>query len=257
MKNNVTKLSQKTMTKLLGEAYRKSLLQQMKGEIATEIRDYAKYVTDSQILQRMSGYENDSKSGWGFPQLNILCCFKDDGSFEKKFFEFRVVNHFLKDQDGDSAADVVACILWLWKCSDKSIASFNYEKIDAELVKIDKEIAEKQAKEQKINDVGKRICDIVKPIIDSTEGKPFNEVSEKTKAAVERMLEEFKKNGEIAKSVVSLDRNTEESKANGEFFLDIGYKLVASDEYTILACHVDPRKNGKAVKESNMTDVLA
>lgn len=249
MRSNVPKLSQKTMTKLLGSSYRKNLLQLIDKKNAAEIRDYAKYVTDGQILQRMAGYENDSKSGWGFPQLNILSCFKKDGSFEKKFFEFKAVNHFLKEKDGDAAAEVVACILWLWKCSDSSIASFDYEKIDAELVKIDREIAEKQAREQKISDTGKRICDIIRPTVDAAEGKPYDEVADKTKVAVERMLDEFVKSEDICKYVVSLDRNNDASKARGELFLDIGYKLEEGAEFTVLACHVNPKKADEQKEE--------
>ena len=53
----------------------------------------------------------------------------------------------MKDYDGSSAIDVVKCILILWSKEDKSIKSFDYEVIDKELVRLDKEIEEKKKKD--------------------------------------------------------------------------------------------------------------
>ena len=72
---------------------------------------------------------------------------KNDGEVEKRFFEFNIINHFLKDYDGSSAIDVVKCILILCSKEDKSIKSFDYEVIDKELVRIDKESEEKKKKD--------------------------------------------------------------------------------------------------------------
>lgn len=240
MKNNTVALSKKNLTRLLNPAFRKKILASYKKDIFL-IDDYAKYVVDSQIIQRMKGLENDAKAGWGFPQLNMLCCVKKDGTIEKKLFEFNSVNHFLKDQDGDTAADVVKCILVLWLQSDKkNIESFDYEKIDAELVRLDKEIAEKKAKDQKIEETSRRIKSLVKPIIDKTLYESYNEVAEATKKKVEKVLDEFVKAKQLFKAVVSLDRNTPESIAANHFFLDVGFKLEEKDDFSILVCHVGP-----------------
>lgn len=245
MKNNINTLNKKTITKLLNPAFRKKILDSYKKDTYL-INDYARYVCDSQILQRMKGYENDSKSGWGFPQLNILCCIRKNDEIDKRFFEFNVVNHFLKDHDGDSAIEVIKCMLILWMNTEKtSIKNFDYEKIDAELARLDKEIADKQAKEQKINDTGKRIHDIMKPIVDSALYESYDSAANTVKEKVEKLLERFKNAGDICKYIVSLDRNTEQTIAANHFFLDIGFKLEENDEFTILVCHVKPTENEK------------
>ena len=252
MKNNNAALSKKNLTKLLNPAFRKKILDSYKKDTFL-INDYARYVVDSQIIQRMKGLESDAKAGWGFPQLNMLCCIKKDGTIEKKLFEFNSVNHFLKDEDGDTAVDVVKCILILWLQADKKcIESFDYEKIDAELVRLDKEIAEKKVKDQKIEETSKRIKSLVKPIIDKTLYEKYDEVAEETKKKVEKVLDEFVKAKQLAKAVVSLDRNTTESIAADHFFLDIGFKLEEKDDFSILVCHAGPsaeEKKDEAQKE--------
>lgn len=249
MKNETNLLNKKTLTKLLNADFRKGILDSYRKDTFL-INDYARYVVDSQILQRMKGYENDPKAGWGFPQLNILCCIREDGSIDKKFFEFKTVNHFLKEQDGDSAVEVVKCILILWaRAEKKTLKSFDYEKIDAELVRLDKEIADKQAKEQKINETGKRIHDIVRPVVDQALKESFDVAAPRTKERVEKILEQFKEAGDICKHVVSLDRNDEASIKRGEFHMDIGYKLEENDDFTILVCDVRPPKEDETKKE--------
>lgn len=248
MKNQII-LNKKTFTKLLNASFRQKILDSYKKD-THGIVDYAKYVVDSQIIQRMQGYENDAKAGWGFPQLNILCCIRKNGTIDKKFFEFNSVNHFLKDKDGDTAVDVVKCILILWLRNEKStIESFDYEKIDAELVRIDKEIADKKAKDEKINATGSRIKDIVKPVIESARGKEYSVISEDTKNKVEKLLEEFKKAGQIVQYVVSLDRNIKQSIEKHIFFIDIGFKIEEADDYTILACNIIPEQLNKNEQE--------
>ena len=248
MKKETITLNKKTLTKLLNTSFRKNILSSYTKDKYL-INDYARYVVDSQILQRMNGYENDAKSGWGFPQLNILCCIKKDGNIEKKFFEFKTINHFLKEKDGDSAVEVVKCILLLWKKSDPEILNFDYEKIDAELVKLDKEIADKQAKEQKINETGKRIHDIVRPVVDKVLYENYETIAPLTKERVEKILEQFKEAGDICKYVVSLDRNDEASIERNEFHMDIGFKLEEKDDFTILVCDVRPGKGDEEKKE--------
>ena len=158
-KTSTPKLSAKTMTKLLGEDFRKSILRKaISKPFFNEIHAYARYLVDTQILQRVSGHEDDAKSNWGFPALGLVCAFQKDGTFLKKLMELKVLNHFLKDKDGDSAVEVAVCILVLWKQEDPSIASFDVKKIEAALVDLDKEllaqeaahkVAEEKAKAQK------------------------------------------------------------------------------------------------------------
>ena len=157
MKTDLPKLNQKTLTKLINSKYRKSLLSKLNLKKTFGLSEYAKYVVDSSIMQKIPEYEDNAKSGWGFPQLNIICSIKKDGTIEKKLFEFKSINHFLKDKDGDSAVEVVECILALWANEDKSIVSYDYEKIDAELVKLDEQAKELAKKDEVKNEIGKKI----------------------------------------------------------------------------------------------------
>jgi len=75
--------------------------------------------------------------------LNIICAVKDNGVIDKKFLEFKTINHFLKDKDGDAAVEVMKCILILWAEEDKKVASFDVNLIGDELKKLDEE-AKKQ-----------------------------------------------------------------------------------------------------------------
>lgn len=72
---------------------------------------------------------------------------KADGSVDKKFLEFKTINHFLKDKDGDAAVEVMKCILVLWASEDKSVSSFDVETISNELKKLDEE-AKQHLKQQ-------------------------------------------------------------------------------------------------------------
>lgn len=65
---------------------------------------------------------------------------KADGSVDKKFLEFKTINHFLRDNDGDAAVEVMKCILVLWSSEDKSVSSFDVEAISNELKKLDEEV---------------------------------------------------------------------------------------------------------------------
>lgn len=151
MKSNVPALSKKAMTKLLDREFRKKIILSYCSKDPYHVFPYAKYLCDAQILQRMQGYENDARSSWGFPQLNVICCVKKDGKVEKRLFEFSTVNHFLKDKDGDSALEVLSCILIMWLNAEKNdIVSFDYEKIDADLARLDEELRQKQLKDAAI-----------------------------------------------------------------------------------------------------------
>lgn len=49
-----SKLSKKTMTRLLNAQYRKSILRDAKSAAEKQIEEYAKFVVNGQISQRMS-----------------------------------------------------------------------------------------------------------------------------------------------------------------------------------------------------------
>lgn len=67
MKNSIPALSKKSMTKLLDSGFRKKILLSYSKKDPYGVFPYAKYLCDTQILQKMQGYDNDAKSGWGFP----------------------------------------------------------------------------------------------------------------------------------------------------------------------------------------------
>lgn len=157
----MTKLSKKTLTRLLNPSYRKSILNGIKKADLENLymADYARYVVDSQIMSRAKGYEEDKSAHYGFSPIGVICAVLADGTVDKKFFEFNTINHFLKLEQGEYAVEVVMCILVLWKQMDKRVKNFNPEVIDAELAKIESEMieaqkkaAEEKAKEEKDND---------------------------------------------------------------------------------------------------------
>ena len=91
-------------------------------------------------MSRDKSHEKDKKYGYGFSPLGIVCAVMKDGTVKKRFLEFNTVNYFLKDYKGAFAIEVVKCILILWLNEEKnSIQDFDYMKIDAELVKLEKE----------------------------------------------------------------------------------------------------------------------
>lgn len=146
MYNLYMKLTKKKMTKLLNKQFRQSILQSAKLRLG-EMFQYAKYVVDTQILQRNMTYENDKSSCYGFQPLNIICAIKADGTIEKKLFEFNIINHFLLQHDAESAIEVVMCILQCWLEEDKSIVSFDYNTIDKALSALDNEYVDSEEKD--------------------------------------------------------------------------------------------------------------
>ena len=143
------KLSKKNMTKLLNADYRKQILSQMSDKRLSElfIYDYAHYVVDNQIVSRDMSLKDDKKSYYGFQPLGILCYVDKNNNVQRQFFEFNIVNHFLKDYDGDSAVDVIECVLIMWYKENKDILNFNYELIDKNLVELEKEYTKNHKKE--------------------------------------------------------------------------------------------------------------
>lgn len=236
MKTNLPKLNQKTLTKLINDKYRKSLLSKLKLDKTFGLSEYAKYVVDSSIMQKIPEYEKSAKSGWGFPQLNIICCIKKDGSIEKKLFEFNSVNHFLKDKDGDSAVEVVECILALWANTDKNIVSYDYEKIDAELVKLDEQARELAQKDEVKTEIGKKIKEKISPMFDEIANLNFNDAMKLAQEKIGKVLEEMKDSKEIANGIVSFNRNVLATIKQKQLFVDVGFKIDDSDQFSVLTC---------------------
>ena len=237
MKTDLPKLNQKTLTKLINSKYRKSLLSKLNLKKTFGLSEYAKYVVDSSIMQKIPEYENKTKSGWGFPQLNIICSIKKDGTIEKKLFEFKSINHFLKDKDGDSAVEVVECILALWANEDKSIVSYDYEKIDAELVKLDKQAKELAKKDEVKNEIGKKIKEKITPLFDEIANLKFDDAMQLMQEKIGKVLEQMKDSKEIVVGIVSFNRNVLATINQKQMFVDVGFKVEdVSEQFTVLTC---------------------
>ena len=237
MRTDLPKLNQKTLTKLINSKYRKSLLSKLNLKKTFGLSEYAKYVVDSSIMQKIPEYGNNAKSGWGFPQLNIICSIKKDGTIEKKLFEFKSINHFLKDGDGDSAVEVVECILALWANEDKSIVSYDYEKIDAELVKLDEQAKELAKKDEVKNEIGKKIKERISPIFDEIASLKFDDAMKTAQEKIGNILEQMKNDKEIVAGIVSFNRNVLATINQKQMFVDVGFKVEdKSEQFTVLTC---------------------
>ena len=237
MKTDLPKLNQKTLTKLINSKYRKSLLSKLNLKKTFGLSEYAKYVVDSSIMQKIPEYEDNAKSGWGFPQLNIICSIKKDGTIEKKLFEFKSINHFLKDKDGDSAVEVVECILALWANEDKSIVSYDYEKIDAELVKLDEQAKELAKKDEVKNEIGKKIKEKITPLFDEIANLKFDDAMQLMQEKIGKVLEQMKDSKEIVVGIVSFNRNVLATINQKQMFVDVGFKAEdVSEQFTVLTC---------------------
>ncbi len=145
------KFSKKNVTKLLDPSFRKHVLASVPSKwlSETKAKAYSYYVTDSQILSRAKELANDKDACYGFSPLNTLCAVRKDGVVETQLMEFNIVNHFLAKGDGDSAAEVVLCMLVLWISQDKrkTIRDFDIDTIDAALHKLEAEFIEAEKKE--------------------------------------------------------------------------------------------------------------
>lgn len=237
MKTDLPKLNQKTLTKLINSKYRKSLLSKLNLKKTFGLSEYAKYVVDSSIMQKIPEYEDNAKSGWGFPQLNIICSIKKDGTIEKKLFEFKSINHFLKDKDGDSAVEVVECILALWANEDKSIVSYDYEKIDAELVKLDEQAKELARKDEVKNEIGKKIKEKITPLFNEIANLKFDDAMQLMQEKIGKVLEQMKDSKEIVVGIVSFNRNVLTTINQKQMFVDVGFKVEdVSEQFTVLTC---------------------
>ena len=147
----VMKFSKKNVTKLLNPIFRKKVLASVPSKWLDETRAkaYSYYVTDSQIISRSKELADNKDACYGFSPLNTLCAVRKDGVVETQLMEFNIVNHFLAKNDGDSAAEVVLCMLVLWLSQDrlKTIRDFDIDIIDAALHKLETEFIEANKKE--------------------------------------------------------------------------------------------------------------
>lgn len=187
----------------------------------------------------------------------MICCVRKSGEIEKRLFEFSTVNHFLKDKDGDSALEVLSCILIMWLNAEKSsIESFDYEKIDVELARLDEEIRQKQLKDAAIEKTSSRITSIVEPMLKDVLCSPYAEVAEAMPKKVSNVMQQFKDAGDIADFCVSLSRNTEKTINNNEFHIDIGFKLCKDDDFSIVVADVMP-KSGISMQKADAQETKA
>lgn len=134
-------------TKFLNDGFRSNFLNlnlKLLHDRKLQIPQYARYVCDSQILNRSKEHENDKNASYGFSPINFLCAIRKDGSMSKTLVEFKIVNHFLKDREGEKATEVVEAMLIDLVKGDKSIVSFDIDVIDAELKKIEDEYLKTQ-----------------------------------------------------------------------------------------------------------------
>lgn len=229
---------------MLDPAFRRTILTSIRPEKAQtmKIPQYARYAVDTQILHRDKTHENDRKWGYGYSPIQCLCAVKTDGTVDKRFFEFNSVNHFLVVKDGDSAVEVVACILTEWTKEDKGIKDFDVDIIDAELVKVEHEYLEErkkaEEKDKAVNEAGSKIKDAVDPVLESVKGLGYDEAAKTVSEKASEILEKMKEEKVISSYALAFNRNTADSKARDELFVDIGYRLAETDGYTVLACHV-------------------
>ena len=141
-------LKKKVLTKLLNDDFRAKMLRDFRKLIADkslQIPQYARYTCDLQILHRSKEFENDKKACYGFSPINFLCAIHKDGHMSKRLYEFNIVNHFLKLMEGEKAVEVVEILLADMARCDTTISSFDIDKIDAELKRIEDEYLKAEA----------------------------------------------------------------------------------------------------------------
>lgn len=180
----------------------------------------------------------------------MICCVRKNGKVEKRLFEFSTVNHFLKDKDGDSAFEVLSCMLIMWLNAEKSsIESFDYEKIDAELVRLDEEIKQKKLRDEAIEAMSSRIVSIIKPVLQDMQYAHCTEAIESMSKKVSNVMQQFKDAGDIADFYVSSSENSETAMSRNEFHVDIGFKLHEGDDFSIVVMDIMPKNDISMQKE--------
>ena len=233
-------ITKKRLTKLINDSFRRSVISSMpSAKLAKyKIPQFARYTVDSCILHRDKEHENDKAYGYGYTPIQCLAAVMKDGTIAKRFFEFNSVNHFLKDKDGDRACEVVEAILVEWAKEDKNIEDFDMDKIDAEFAKIELEYVENEKRKELERETGRKIKDVVEPIVNKASGRAYDDVVGSIYAEVDAAVGKMKESGELFSYTLSLSRNDDASKARKEFHLDVGYRLTEKSEMLVLVCDV-------------------
>jgi hypothetical protein len=245
-------ITKKKLTKLINADFRRSTLLSMSDAKKTKfkIKPFARYTVDSCIVHRNKEHENDKAWNYGYTPIQCLAACMKDGSIQKRFFEFNSVNHFLKDKDGDTACEVVEAILIEWAKEDKDIVDFDMDRIDAEFAKIEAEYEEAEKLKAREGEVGCKIKELVEPIVNSVQSKPYADAVAIVEKDVRPLLDNLVADKTIVSYEIEYGRNTPTSRERNEFFLDIEYKVTENCEMLILACNVRPPKTEEKSAEA-------
>lgn len=141
-------LNKKFLTKLLNDNFRKSVMLKNYKAIESKqlkLKAYATYVVDKYVNDRDKAFVDVKEANYGYSPLEVLTYTAEDGNIQTAFFEFNAVSHFLKENAREKAVEVVECILseLAKECKGK-IASFDIDKIDAYLKKLEQEYLKQQ-----------------------------------------------------------------------------------------------------------------
>lgn len=145
-------LNRKFLTRLLGEDFRRSTMLKNSKWIESKdlrLKAYATYVVDKYNNDRDKAYVDVKEANYGYSPLEVIAYVAKDNSIKTAFFEFNSVAHFLKKKDHASAVEVAICILSeLAKENKKDIASFDIDKIDTYLKRLEQKYLKKQEQEK-------------------------------------------------------------------------------------------------------------
>ena len=135
----------KKMTRLLDAKFRRRILFGMSERRAKEmmIGEYAAAVVAECAKSRDMSYSEDKSAYYGFSPVYFLCAVRKDGTVDKKLFEFKVVNHFIRSGEMEEARETVRCMLTAWAAEDKGVLNFDPERIEAEMKRIEAEYSGK------------------------------------------------------------------------------------------------------------------
>ena len=128
-------LNKKFLTKLLGDEFRRKVLQQHYKIVESKdlkLKQYATYVVDKHKKERKTEMKDIRAAYYGYSPIDVLVYVAKDDSIKKSLFEFNSVNHFLVKDDHKSAVEVVTCILAQLVHENKNdVSVFDIDKIDA------------------------------------------------------------------------------------------------------------------------------
>ena len=132
-------LTKKKITKFLNKKFRQHYLVELPKYKNKKITSYSQYVVDSQIIHRSKEFADKKDAFYGFNPIYPLCAVMQDGTIDTRFIEFNIVNHFLRQMNGEAAVEVVVCILIEWCKENKQIKDFDIDVIDQELARVERE----------------------------------------------------------------------------------------------------------------------